>query len=1057
MLDPYAGLDPYARLGMPQQAKIPALAPEEENSLLGKIAGAGLGGLGYVGSVLEKTFGGRAIRGLLGGKPRELLSVLPGSDTFGLTDENDRVSGKELLGFDKDDDSWGGMLAGMGTELALDPSTYLTFGGAALGRAGQVAKKIGQLPGSAAGRVGGSLESILAAKSALRGAAELAAGGAPQLAGMGKEALGGLMGVGLPFMKPAFLLGEGQSGLNFLSGAGKVAGAADSALKSIPVVGGIYDKGKQALEAAGRYGGALFDKTNMGAISKEGQLSAQEAHAGIAPAVAEARKKLAGYYERLKGTGLDPTGQILGDVIEGVHPNPASVHPEILAAANDIKGDLATALKNAQDRGVNIQGHTDLAAGYLPRQRTLPTNPTPGFGAPQQPLMAADSRLTEREDVLRNILGGKGGINRLFLDELAYSGNGRTALDAADHIRQTYLHPGVASTEAIPQARKLADFVASSDPQFRASIGTANPLQYFGNHPLADLETYYSRMARLNSAADASQGLLVRTAELRPASGQLPQGGRTLVHALEDLNLTGHGAQDALLDRLRGHVASQGPLAPPTSLLDYHVPASTIAEGQRYNKNFTQPEAVGNLLGGFDWLTNLTKAHQTAPWPGFHVRNRLSGVAQNMVAGGNEAPGGLLKASQDAYNLIKGGEVAGANQVPGLTHLANEAAQQALQHELYAWGVGGHVPHLGSEIIGPARQTLRGGTDLAGFGSRIPGEVPKTVGGALSQTLPRSMAELNPLNIEKFAPIAGGREMGNVVEGVNRGELFMSLRRQGYTDEAAAAAVAKAHFDYTPGGKTPFERQLSRLIPFYTYSRQNIPYQIEQLATKPGGFAGTAAKVSHDLRQQAGFLPDYMGSGLAIPTGDEENGVKRFLTRLDLPPEQAFEMLHGGQGGMQRSLMGMLGQLNPMLKAPLEYASGKQFYTGRDLADLYSETGSPAVDQLISNSPVSRLATTLRTLADERKWQSPSAAVAMPLNLLTGAKVSDVDMEKQRNIAAREYVTEALRGQPDVGRFETIYPKVSPDQLTPQEMLLMRLNKTLQDKAIAAKKQVRIQ
>ncbi len=41
--------------------------------------------LEYAGGIEEK-FGGRAIRGLLGGKPRELLSVVPFSDTLGITE-----------------------------------------------------------------------------------------------------------------------------------------------------------------------------------------------------------------------------------------------------------------------------------------------------------------------------------------------------------------------------------------------------------------------------------------------------------------------------------------------------------------------------------------------------------------------------------------------------------------------------------------------------------------------------------------------------------------------------------------------------------------------------------------------------------------------------------------------------------------------------------------------------------------------------------------------------------------------------------------------------------
>ena len=90
--------------------------------------------LNYVGSSLDKT-GPRPLRGLLGGKPRELLSAVPFSDTMGLTDPKDIVSGRNLTDqwgvTDKHDQGWGAWGAGMAAEALLDPK--LMLGGASLG------------------------------------------------------------------------------------------------------------------------------------------------------------------------------------------------------------------------------------------------------------------------------------------------------------------------------------------------------------------------------------------------------------------------------------------------------------------------------------------------------------------------------------------------------------------------------------------------------------------------------------------------------------------------------------------------------------------------------------------------------------------------------------------------------------------------------------------------------------------------------------------------------------------------------------------------------------
>lgn len=91
----------------------------------------GLGdALGYVAGSLDKP--GRAVRGILGGKPREALAAIPFSDTLGITDPRDRVSGRNLtdaIGLTRSgDNSFGSHALGFGAEMALDPMAVLPVG-----------------------------------------------------------------------------------------------------------------------------------------------------------------------------------------------------------------------------------------------------------------------------------------------------------------------------------------------------------------------------------------------------------------------------------------------------------------------------------------------------------------------------------------------------------------------------------------------------------------------------------------------------------------------------------------------------------------------------------------------------------------------------------------------------------------------------------------------------------------------------------------------------------------------------------------------------------------
>jgi hypothetical protein len=92
---------------------------------------------------------------------------------------------------------------------------------------------------------------------------------------------------------------------------------------------------------------------------------------------------------------------------------------------------------------------------------------------------------------------------------------------------------------------------------------------------------------------------------------------------------------------------------------------------------------------------------------------------------------------------------------------------------------------------------------------------------------------------------------------------------------------------------------------------------------------------------------------------------------------------------------------------------------------------------------LSRVQTTLRTLLDPRKEAWVKAA-----NLGTGARFTDVEMEKEKAKAARTFIEEALAGDPNIRTFRNLYvPRAQQGQLNPREVLLMRLYRTLEDEA----------
>lgn len=82
--------------------------------------------LGFVGDTLDRP--GAAVRGLLAGRPDQLLNLLPGSESMGLMDPSRKVGGRDLLrqyGVAGDEDNWGNFLGGMAVDTLTNPLTYV--------------------------------------------------------------------------------------------------------------------------------------------------------------------------------------------------------------------------------------------------------------------------------------------------------------------------------------------------------------------------------------------------------------------------------------------------------------------------------------------------------------------------------------------------------------------------------------------------------------------------------------------------------------------------------------------------------------------------------------------------------------------------------------------------------------------------------------------------------------------------------------------------------------------------------------------------------------------
>ncbi|MBS0210341.1 MAG: hypothetical protein JSS27_15455 [Planctomycetes bacterium] len=89
----------------PKKPKEPTEAErDEQESLVADLGGKTLSALGWIGGSLDKALGGRAIRTGLGlatghkhAHARDLLSIIPFSDTIGITNPGHDLGGRDVL------------------------------------------------------------------------------------------------------------------------------------------------------------------------------------------------------------------------------------------------------------------------------------------------------------------------------------------------------------------------------------------------------------------------------------------------------------------------------------------------------------------------------------------------------------------------------------------------------------------------------------------------------------------------------------------------------------------------------------------------------------------------------------------------------------------------------------------------------------------------------------------------------------------------------------------------------------------------------------------------
>lgn len=361
----------------------------------------------------------------------------------------------------------------------------------------------------------------------------------------------------------------------------------------------------------------------------------------------------------------------------------------------------------------------------------------------------------------------------------------------------------------------------------------------------------------------------------------------------------------------------------------------------RVETTFRNDADMEKLVGAWDQAMSKWKVGVTAINPGYRVRNTLS----------------------DVWNMYVAGVPAWA--IPVYAARANKLQRDAAK-------IGDKIANArGKYRPTPQEQrTLNTVIEAHSHGvlSGLFGGDVETVSRLLAQGSKASVDAQTGHLIRAYA-----RMMGNFNRRwEDKGRLTHYLYRREYEKMGVADSadwVKKAHFDYTE--LTPLEREkFKKVLPFYTWTRKNIPYQLTQMVTRPGKFATFPkfANMFEDMSQnedgpmaQPGMLPKWMEEKMAfrVPFFGDNAMTLPLVGVTDLQkidPTQSFgSFLKGG-----------VSMAAPPFKIPMEIAMGRSLMTGQKLDDGSRKPVSGLAASVLQFVPGADVGTTSRNVRGER-------------------------------------------------------------------------------------------
>lgn len=316
-------------------------------------------------------------------------------------------------------------------------------------------------------------------------------------------------------------------------------------------------------------------------------------------------------------------------------------------------------------------------------------------------------------------------------------------------------------------------------------------------------------------------------------------------------------------------------------------------------KKTTSSDEVKGFLNIIDKINNTFKRFSTLT-PGFQLRNELGNTANMYLSGMSPASiaeykakaGKLLNNSNDLINKVA---------QDGISSLSDaEKADYNILQQFFK----GQFNNAGTAV-----------RDL----DKIEEGIQKAALEGNKNIVSKGMNKLTEAN----------NKLNNLGDSWNRMALLMYandnpsyLRKLGVDDPIKAVKYALMD----PSGLSEAETKvMKRLVPFYTFTKQNLMYQATNILNNTTRYKRLVKSINtlyNGLDEDSYYSYQKDAMQIPIPGATDDDGNQLFL-KANLPLSDLGEFL---SNPFTRSVS----SLTPLIKTPAEMATGKSLFTGED-------------------------------------------------------------------------------------------------------------------------------